>query len=133
MWAKVLLLFEIALDQNSRRMVEIIWRGRIFSFGGAHVNFLYTYSNGHQKNFGGAMEPSGSAPAHYRETLGSNCEKTQGHAHGLKGNCRWNSFFFFFFQSMNGIWLGSIDESWMVDVCQSLDGKFQGEVLMMDF
>ena len=23
-------------------MVEIIWLGRIFSFGGAHVNFLYT-------------------------------------------------------------------------------------------
>ena len=28
-----------------------------------------------------------------RETLDGTCEKTRGHAHGLKGNCRWNFFY----------------------------------------
>ena len=34
MWAKVFLLFEVVLDYNSRRIVEIIWGG-----GGWDINF----------------------------------------------------------------------------------------------
>ena len=56
MWAKVFLLFEVVLDYNSRRIVEIILGGGggISIFWGAQVNFIYTLK-GNLKNF-----PSGS-------------------------------------------------------------------------
>ena len=64
MWAKVFLLFEVVLDYNSRRIVEII-------LGGPDINFweglsqFSIYSKGNLKNSGEAMAPpkesSGSA------------------------------------------------------------------------
>ena len=60
MSAKVFLLFEVVLDYNSRRIVEIIFLG---GGGGGDINFwggpsqFYIYSKGNLKNF-----PSGSTP-----------------------------------------------------------------------
>ena len=69
MWAKFFLLFEVVLDYNSRRIVEIILLGldvgQGFSFIWSFIGQFSIYFKGNLKNSGEAMappkEPSGSA------------------------------------------------------------------------
>ena len=67
MWAKVFLLFEVVLDYNSKRIVEIILRGRISIFGGPKL-ILYILGK-FEKFWGSPKEPSGSAPVHQSQLI----------------------------------------------------------------